>query len=134
MSTYHLDQLFAPRSIALVGASPRASSTGRAVLANLRHAGFAGALRLVNPHYGEIEGVAAVRSFDALPETPDLVVIAAPPPAVPAIVAAAGEKGSAAAIIITSGLGHGAGSLAASCEQAARHKGCLLYTSDAADE
>jgi acetyltransferase len=40
MSTYRLDKLFAPRSIAVVGGSPRATSPGRAVIANLKAAGF----------------------------------------------------------------------------------------------
>ncbi len=32
MSTYGLEKLFSPRSVAVVGASPRATSPGRAVL------------------------------------------------------------------------------------------------------
>jgi acetyltransferase len=56
MSTYRLDRLFAPRSIAVVGGSPRYTSPGRAVLKNLRSGGFAGAVHLVNPHYESIEG------------------------------------------------------------------------------
>jgi len=126
MSIYRLDKLFSPRSVALIGASPRPTSPGRAALHNLRSAGFAGAIHLINPHYDEIEGIRSVRSLDELPEPPDLIVIAAPADAVPAIVAAAGEKGTAAGIIITSGLGHGAGSLAESCEAAARAKGLRL--------
>ena len=126
MSTYRLDQLFAPESIALVGASPRPTSPGRAVLRNLRAGGFRGAVHLVNSHYGEIEGIRSVKSLDDLPAAPDLVVIAVPAPAVPSLVAAAGDKGAAAAIIITAGLGHGPGSLAQACEQAARAKGLRL--------
>jgi acetyltransferase len=126
MSTYRLDKLFSPRSVALIGASPRPTSPGRAALHNLRSAGFAGAIHLINPHYDEIEGVRSVRSVDELPDAPDLIVIAAPPDAVPGIVTAAGEKGAAAGIIITSGLGHGPGSLAESCEAAARAKGLRL--------
>ena len=91
MSTYRLDKLFSPRSVAVIGASPREKSPGRAVLKNLRRGGFAGEIGLVNPHYDAIEGVRAVKSFDALPGVPDLVVIAAPPPAVPALVATAGS-------------------------------------------
>jgi acetyltransferase len=49
MSTYRLDKLFSPRSVAVVGASPRDSSAGHAVLRNLRRGGFAGAIGLVNP-------------------------------------------------------------------------------------
>ena len=60
----------------MIGASPRPTSPGRAVLRNLRDAGFKGPIRLVNPHYDEIEGVRSVRSLDELPEVPDLIVIA----------------------------------------------------------
>jgi acetyltransferase len=95
-------------------------------LRNLKSAGFQGPIHLINPHYDEIEGIRAVRSMEELPDAPDLIVIAAPPQAVPAIVAAAGTKGTAAGIIITSGLGHGPGSLADSCEAAARAKGLRL--------
>ena len=86
MSTYRLETLFSPRSVAVVGGSPRAASPGRAVLANLQRGGFAGPIGLVNPHYAAIEGVAAVKSYAALAQTPELVVIAVPPAAVPAIV------------------------------------------------
>src|ERR1700730_14321843 len=116
MSTYRLARLSSPRSVALIGASPRPTSPGRTVLRNLEGAGFKGPIHLINPHYDEIEGIRAVSSLDALPEAPDLIVSAAPPPAVPAIVAAAGEKGAAAGIIITAGLRHGSGSLAQRCE------------------
>jgi acetyltransferase len=101
MSTYRLDKVFAPRSVAVIGASPREKSPGRAVLKNLHGGGFTGEIGLVNPHYDAIEGVRAVKSFDALPAVPDLVVIAAPPPAVPALVATAGQRGTAAAIVLT---------------------------------
>jgi acetyltransferase len=126
MSTYRLETLFAPRSVAVVGASPRVTSPGRAVLSNLQRGGFAGAIGLVNPHYPAIEGVAAVKSYAELAQTPDFVVIAVPPPAVPAVVADAAQKGTSAAIIITAGLGHGAGSLAAQSEAAARAAGMRL--------
>ncbi len=126
MSTYRLDKLFSPRSIAVVGASPRATSPGRAVLRNLRDAAFTGSVHLINPHYDEIEGIRAVKTVGALPEAPDLMVIAAPAPSVPEIVAAAGEKGAATAIVITAGLGHGEGSLAEACRSAARASGLRL--------
>ena len=126
MSTYRLDKLFSPRSVAVVGASPRDTSPGRAVLRNLRAAGFEGSVSLVNPHYGEIEGIKAVKNIQELRQAPDLLVIATPPQSVPGIVAAAGEKGAATAVIITAGLGHGEGSLADACEKAARASGLRL--------
>jgi len=126
MSTYRLDKVFAPRSIALAGASPRDSSVGRKILRNLRDAAFAGPIQIVNPRYPEIDGIATVASFDGLPETPDLAVIAAPPSAIPGLVADAGAKGCGGAVIITAGLGHGPGSLAASAADAARRHGLRL--------
>ncbi|MGH7248028.1 MAG: acetate--CoA ligase family protein, partial [Pseudomonadota bacterium] len=126
MSTYQLDRLFSPQSVAVIGASPRNTSPGRAVLENLRHAGFAGPVHLVNAHYGAIEGVLAVKTYEQLDQAPDLVVIAVPPQAVPAVVAAAGAKGTTAGIILTSGLGHGPDSLAEQCGKAARATGMRL--------
>ena len=126
MSTYRLGQLFAPRLIALVGGSPRATSPGRAVLKNLRSGGFAGAIHLVNPHYDSIEGVAAVKSYAAVPGTPDIAAIAVPPDAVATVVRDAAAKGTAAAIILTAGLGHGPGSIADQCEQEARAAGMRI--------
>jgi len=126
MSSYHLDTLFSPRSVAVVGASPRKTSSGRAVLENLRRGSFAGTVYLVNPHYDTIEGVRAVKSYDDLSEVPDLVVIAVPAAAVPAAVAAAAQKGTAAGIIVTAGLGHGPGSLFELCEKNARAAGMRL--------
>jgi acetyltransferase len=126
MSTYRLDRLMAPRAIAVVGASPRETSTGRHVIENIVTAGFAGQLHVVNPNYANIEDIATVKSIEAVPETPDVVVIAVPPAAVPETVAAAGAKGAACAIVITAGLGHGRGSLAEAAELAARGNGLRL--------
>ncbi|HUG63414.1 MAG TPA: bifunctional acetate--CoA ligase family protein/GNAT family N-acetyltransferase [Methylomirabilota bacterium] len=126
MSTYRLDRLFAPRSVALVGASPRQGSLGSAMFRTLRDAGFSGPLDLVNPRYPEIDGLPVAKSIRDLQEAPDVAVVAVPPDAVPAVVADAAECGVAAAIIITAGLGHGPGSMAAACEASARAKGLRL--------
>ena len=125
MSTYRLNSLLSPHSVAVVGASPREHSVGRKILKNLRAAGFDGAIHLVNPKYPEIEGIAATKEVAALPAT-DLLIVASPPPTVPGIIAAAAAKGVGAAIIITAGLGHGPGSLAAACEAAARQHSMRL--------
>ncbi len=126
MSTYRLDRLFAPKSVAVVGASPRERSVGRAILKNLLDGQFTGPIDLVNPEYDEIEGVRAVRNLQDLPSPPDLVVISVPPPVVPAVIAEAAEKGVCSAIIITAGLGHGPGSLAETIEKTAHASGLRL--------
>ena len=126
MSTYRLKNLLSPRSLALVGGSPRPGSVGRAILANIHKAKFEGEFGLVNSHYAEIDGVAAVGSLGKLPFVPELVVITAPAAAIPGLIDDAGQRGAAGAVIITSGLGHGAGSLAEKAERAAHKSGMRL--------
>ena len=63
--------LFAPASVALVGASSDYSKVSSRPLRYLRAQGFAGRLHPVNPRGGEIEGFAVSPSLDALPEVPD---------------------------------------------------------------
>jgi predicted CoA-binding protein len=126
MSTYRLDKLFAPGSVAVVGASPRPGSLGRVLLTNLREAGFTGAIHPINPKYPEIDGLPAAARISDLPAPPDLVVIASPPPTVPDVVEEAGRKGVAAAVVITAGLGAGEGSLAEAARLAARRHGLRL--------
>ena len=75
MSTYRLQNVLSPRSVALVGASPRRASVGRAILENIRKAGFQGEFGLVNPSYAEIEDVRSVGSLSELPFVPELVVL-----------------------------------------------------------
>src|SRR5262245_53832654 len=101
MSIYRLNNLLSPRSVALIGASPRRGSVGRAVLENIRKAQFTGEFGLVNSRYREISGVAAVASLDELPFVPELVVITTPAAAIPGLIDQAGRRGTAAALIIT---------------------------------
>jgi acetyltransferase len=126
MSTYRLKNLLSPRSLALIGASPRRGSVGRAILHNIHKAGFKGEFGLVNTRYADIDGIAAVGSLGKLPFVPELVVITAPAPAVAGIIEEAGKLGAAGALIIPAGLGHGAGSLADAAERAAQKYGMRL--------
>ncbi|WP_372380977.1 bifunctional acetate--CoA ligase family protein/GNAT family N-acetyltransferase [Xanthomonas sp. NCPPB 1754] len=126
MSTYHLQQVFRPSTVAVVGGSPRERSAGRAVVRNLRAAGFPGRIGWVSPRYSEIDGVRTVARLTDLPWVPDLVVITAPARIVPRIVSIAARRGVAAAIILTAGLGSGPGSPAARMESAARAKGMRI--------
>jgi acetyltransferase len=123
MSTYRLDKLFSPRSVALVGASSRAGSLGHAVLANLRRANPSQPSWLINPAHTEINGVKCLKSLHDLDGAPDLVVIAVPPDRVVEVAEQAGAVGAAAAIVITAGLGHGEGSLAEALRRTARASG-----------
>jgi acetyltransferase len=126
MSTYRLANLLSPRSVALVGASPRQGSVGRAILRNMREAGFKGQFGLVNSRHAEIDGVAAVDRLAKLPFAPELVVITAPAAAIPGLIDEAGKQGAAGAVIVSAGLGHGAGSLADAARLAAHQYGMRL--------
>ena len=71
-----LDALLRPRSVAIVGASPRAGSAGSNLVANLLAVGFAGPIYPVNPRYAEIHGLRAYASLSEIAEQPDAVYIA----------------------------------------------------------
>jgi acetyltransferase len=123
MSTFGLERVFSPHSVALVGGSSRRSSLGAKVLLNLSKAGFAGEIAVVNPKRNLVDGFNTYSSLSSLPFVPDLIVITAPAPAVPDIVAEAGGLGVAGAVIISSGLGHGEGSFGNAVSETARaHK------------
>ncbi|TFZ01056.1 acetate--CoA ligase family protein [Ramlibacter rhizophilus] len=104
MSLDSLRRMFAPASIALVGASDRPGSVGAVVLRNLREGGFTGPLWPVNPRHASVGGVAAFPDVEALPAVPDLAVICTPAPAVPGIVQALARRGTRAAIVLSAGL------------------------------
>jgi acetyltransferase len=126
MSIYRLDKLFRPQSVAIVGASPKVRSLGRAVLANLKSGGFKGRIDVVNPNHPAIEGISTASSLRSLDALPDLIVVTAPASTVPGIIGTAGELGVPAAIVISAGLGHGAGSPADQMLKAARKAGLRI--------
>lgn len=105
MTIRNFDALFAPKAIALVGASNQAGSVGSVVARNLLNGGFAGPIMMVNPHASEIAGAPVFANIAALPQTPDLAVIATPAGAVPNLVEELGNRGCRAAVVISAGFG-----------------------------
>ncbi|MBI1260891.1 MAG: GNAT family N-acetyltransferase [Rhizobiales bacterium] len=105
MTIRNLDAMFAPGSVALIGAREKAGSVGRVLLRNLTTSGFAGPVWAVNPHGGDIDGMEVYRDIASLPEAPDLAVIATPPRSIPALISELGERGTQAAVVITAGFG-----------------------------
>jgi acetyltransferase len=107
--TRPLDMLFKPRTVAVIGATEREGSVGRAVVSNLRVAAFQGKVYPVNPQHANILGLAAYPSISEIPETVDLAVIATPAATVPAIVGECVTAGVKSAIVISAGFReHGA--------------------------
>ena len=97
-----IDVFFYPRSVAVVGASPREGSIGRAILENLL-ASYTGAVYPVNPKYEEILGLRAYPSVSSLPEPPDLTVIAVRARLAPAIAEEAARRGTKGIIVVSGG-------------------------------
>jgi len=104
MTVRNLEGLFTPRSIALIGASPKPGSVGRITASNLRTGGFAGDVWLVNPKHAAIDGATCYPSVSELPAAPDLAVIATPPATIPGLIAELAGRGSRAAVVISAGL------------------------------
>lgn len=109
MSVRNLEQLFRPRSIAVVGASDRAHSLGALVMRNLQAGGFAGPVWPVNQRHAEVGGQRAWGDIAALPEAPELAVICTPAATVPGLIEQLGRKGTRAAIVLSAGLKAAAG-------------------------
>ena len=72
---HRLQPLLAPRSIAVVGASPRPDTPGNDVMRQLRQAGFLGELYPINPKYDSVEGARAYPDLAAVPGPIDHAVL-----------------------------------------------------------
>lgn len=107
MSVRHLDGLFRPRSVAVIGASDRERSVGALVMRNLLGAAFGGPLWPVNPRRSEVAGLPVFADVAALPAAPDLAIVCTPADTVPGLIDALGRKGNRAAIVLSAGLSAG---------------------------
>ncbi|CAB5713023.1 Succinyl-CoA ligase [ADP-forming] subunit alpha [Delftia tsuruhatensis] len=76
--TARLDALFAPRSIAVVGASDQASKIGGIPLDYLLRFGYGGDLYAVNPRAGRVQGLPAHERLAAIGAPVDLAIVAVP--------------------------------------------------------
>jgi acetyltransferase len=98
-----LDALFSPRGVAVIGASEKPGSVGRALMANLIGSPFGGAVYPINPNHPHILGVRAYPSIAEVPAQVDLAVIATPAASVPGVVGQCVEAHVRAAIVISAG-------------------------------
>jgi acyl-CoA synthetase (NDP forming) len=98
-----LSRLIAPRSVAIVGASPRAGSFGMRTLENLAH--YSGAVYPVNSKYERVGERACYASLAALPQPPDCVVLVVPREGVEAALEEAAAARAGGIIVFASGYG-----------------------------
>jgi acetyl coenzyme A synthetase (ADP forming)-like protein len=98
-----LEPFFTPRSVAVIGASPREGSIGGIVLRNVVDSGFPGPVYAVNRSGAAVHGVPGVRTPAELPEAVDLVVVCVPAEAVEVAAREALDRGARALCVISAG-------------------------------
>jgi len=98
-----LDAIFTPHSVAVVGATDRQGSIGRAVLWSLVSNPFGGTVYPVSDKRGSVLGIKAYRSVGEIPEPVDLAVIVTPADSVPGVIGQCIAAGVRGAIVISAG-------------------------------
>ncbi len=98
-----IENLFKPRSVAVIGASRHPGKIGHAIVYNLVYSGYKGKIHPVNPNAKEILGLKCYPTVLEIPGEVDLAVITVPNKLVPGIIEQLGQKGVETAIIISAG-------------------------------
>ena len=100
---YGLDAMFAPSSVAVIGATDRPATVGRTVLENLLHGKFQGKVYAVNSKHPEVLGLKAYANIRDIPGPIDLAVIATPAATVPQVIGECVDAGAKSAVVISAG-------------------------------
>jgi acetyltransferase len=98
-----LDAIFRPRSVAVIGASTREGSLGRATFDNILRFNFNGPLYPIHPKAKYVHSIPAYPSISDVPEPVDLAVIIIPRNGVLSAVEECGKKGVKGLVIISAG-------------------------------
>src|SRR5215467_9477222 len=98
-----LDAMFTPHSVAVVGATERAGSVGRAVLWSLVSSPFGGTVYPVSEKRTSVLGIKAYRRIEEIPEPVDLAVVVTPAVSVPDVISECVASGVRGAIVISAG-------------------------------
>ena len=83
MAKRNLTRFFAPRSVAVIGASATKGRPGRVVIENMRANGYKGAIHPVNPRGGKLLGLKVFKTIEDLPSGIDLAIVILPAQATP---------------------------------------------------
>jgi len=98
-----IDSFMNPASVAIVGASDRPTSSGGAVLRNLRRSGYTGRIVPINPKGGVIDGLKVAVSLEELDTPVDLVAVLVRPESILTVVAEAADTGHKNILILPGG-------------------------------
>jgi len=100
---HSLEAIFAPKSIAVVGASTTPGKVGYDIFANILKNGYRGTLYPVNPTAHSIMSVRAYPEIGAIPDPVDLAILILPPGATLEAVEQAVRKGVKGIVIVSAG-------------------------------
>ncbi len=98
-----LRAIFAPKSVAVIGATEKEGAVGRTVLWNLVSNPFGGTVYPINLRQKQVLGIKAYPNVARVPEPIDLAVIVTPATTVPGVVHECVAAGVKSAIIISAG-------------------------------
>jgi acetyltransferase len=98
-----LDAIFVPHNVAVIGATERQGSIGRAVLWSLVSSPFGGTVYPVSEKRSSVLGIKAFRRIDEIPEPVDLAVVVTPAVTVPDIISECVDAGVRGCIVISAG-------------------------------
>jgi len=98
-----LGAIFAPKCVAVIGATEKEGAVGRTILWNLISNPFGGTVYPINKRHNQVLGIKAYANVARVPEPVDLAVIVTPAPTVPGIVKECVAAGVRSAIIISAG-------------------------------
>lgn len=98
-----LDVFFAPKSVAVIGATETPGSVGRTLITNLIASPFGGTVYPVNLKRPSVLGIRAYPTIKDVPERVDLAVIVTPASVVPSVIADCVAAGVRGAIVISAG-------------------------------
>lgn len=124
-----LAPFFAPKGVAVIGASTDPTKLGYGLARNLIQSNYQGAIHLVNPKGGKLFGREIIPSIRAIPDPVDLAILLIPASATPAALTECGERGVKAALIGSGGFretGPEGAALEMECLRIARSYGMRL--------
>lgn len=98
-----IGRMLNPKSVAIIGMSPRPGTAGHAVLRNLQINGFEGDIHLIGRTHAKIEGLSIETDLSALPFGVDVAVLTLPATGVAEALLGCAARGVGAAVVIASG-------------------------------
>jgi acyl-CoA synthetase (NDP forming)/RimJ/RimL family protein N-acetyltransferase len=98
-----IERFFHPRSVAVIGASRRQETIGRALVRNLVAGEFTGRVYAVNPSASAVSGLPTYKTVADIPDDVDVAIVAVPADSVQDVVLDCAAKGVHGLVVISSG-------------------------------